>query len=168
MTTTPATQALLPVTPEATHDWIDVAVTSAGCFIIDCDHGFKEFLNGVYWEDNFQCDPPVHLANGAYRWSGFKVGYWGEDEGMNIVGGDFAALTPSALSGDAGEGEVIAALETLIRKTRIQATCLEHYAEQSGFSAGPIPSVFHLQAAHFRTFTDEAAAAIPSHQGAGE
>lgn len=40
-------------------------------------------------------------------------------------------------------------------KIECQATCLEGYAKDHGFEAEPIPSVFHLQAAHFRTYANE-------------
>jgi hypothetical protein len=40
-------------------------------------------------------------------------------------------------------------------KIERQATCLEGYAENHGFEAKPVPSVFHLQASHFRTYAEE-------------
>mgnify|MGYP007100222096 CR=1 FL=1 len=38
-----------------------------------------------------------------------------------------------------------------------QANCLEQYAEQNGFLEKPIPSVFHIQASHFRDLGNELA-----------
>jgi hypothetical protein len=49
----------------------------------------------------------------------------------------------------------------IIDKIDVQAECLEHYAEQSGYSAKPVPSVFHFQATHFRDIAKELRDAIP-------
>ncbi len=45
-------------------------------------------------------------------------------------------------------------------KIERQAECLEGYAEQSGHHAKPVPSVFHSQASHFRTYAGELTAAL--------
>jgi chemotaxis regulatin CheY-phosphate phosphatase CheZ len=52
------------------------------------------------------------------------------------------------------------ALEIIASNNERQAECLEHYAEMAGFKAGPLPSVFHLQAMHFRDFATDARAAL--------
>jgi len=44
---------------------------------------------------------------------------------------------------------------TIADKIERQAECLEGYAKQAGFEEKPVPSVFHLQAGHFRTYADE-------------
>jgi hypothetical protein len=44
---------------------------------------------------------------------------------------------------------------TIADKIEHQAECLEGYAGSHGFEAKPVPSVFHLQASHFRTYADE-------------
>jgi hypothetical protein len=36
-----------------------------------------------------------------------------------------------------------------------QADCLEAYARDHGFTDKPVPSVFHLQASHFRDLAKE-------------
>lgn len=101
-----------------TADWIDIAVTRrGGALVIDADSFFIEFLEGCYFEDNFAGDPPDHLPAGAYRWSGFKVGYWDEDEAMNVTGGTFTALQPVAVP-----GELVAMREAL-------AGLLDHYVQ---------------------------------------
>ena len=79
-------------TPRADDDpsmeWVDIAVTDGGVFIIDCDTGFSEFREGCFWEDNFQEEEPI-LPKGAYRWHGFKVCFWDADDAMNVTGGEF-------------------------------------------------------------------------------
>lgn len=49
----------------------------------------------------------------------------------------------------------LAELQELADKIERQAESLEHYAEQDGFAAKPVPSVFHLQAGHFRDYAEE-------------
>jgi hypothetical protein len=73
--------------------WIDVAVTNKEAFIVNCDEGFREHLNGIWWEDNFQIDAPIHLPTGVYRWQQFKIGFWQEDDGMNVTDGEFVPYT---------------------------------------------------------------------------
>lgn len=43
----------------------------------------------------------------------------------------------------------------IANKIEHQAECLEGYAENHGFEAKPVPSVFHLQASHFRQYAHE-------------
>lgn len=46
-------------------------------------------------------------------------------------------------------------LLTIADKIEHQADCLEGYAKDNGFEATPVPSVFHIQAAHFRQYATE-------------
>lgn len=80
-------------------EWIDVAITSKGAFIFDCDEGFKPFLDGIWWEDNFDRDVP-NLPVGAYRWQNFKIGFWDEDDAMNIKGGSFTLYNLPQVTND--------------------------------------------------------------------
>lgn len=48
----------------------------------------------------------------------------------------------------------------IIDKIERQADCLDGYAEQHGFEAKPVPSVFHLQSSHFRTYAAELREAV--------
>jgi hypothetical protein len=57
------------------------------------------------------------------------------------------------------------ALEKLALKNDQQAACLEHYAEQQGQTAKPVPSVYHLQAMHFRDIATEARTAQDGGEG---
>lgn len=57
--------------------------------ILDHAPGWAEFNIEFYWEDTFQIDAPDHLEPGAYLWTGYKVGYWGEDDHINVSGGEF-------------------------------------------------------------------------------
>jgi hypothetical protein len=50
------------------------------------------------------------------------------------------------------------ALRDIADRIKRQADCLDRYAEQSGFKAEPVPSVFHFQASHFRDLAKELAA----------
>jgi hypothetical protein len=59
---------------------------------------------------------------------------------------------PVALCREEELRRIIAATADKIER---QAECLEGYAESSGFEAKPVPSVFHLQASHFRTYAEE-------------
>jgi hypothetical protein len=43
----------------------------------------------------------------------------------------------------------------IANKIEHQAECLEGYAKDAGFEEKPVPSVFHLQASHFRTYANE-------------
>lgn len=43
----------------------------------------------------------------------------------------------------------------IANKIERQAECLEGYAKDHGFEATPVPSVFHSQAVHFRTYANE-------------
>lgn len=48
-----------------------------------------------------------------------------------------------------------ATLMAIANKIQRQAECLEGFAEQAGFEAKPVPSVFHSQAMHFRDYAKE-------------
>lgn len=54
-----------------------------------------------------------------------------------------------------GEAEAVARVLEIADEIERQADCLEGYAEKSGHTAKPVPSVFHLQAAHFRAMASE-------------
>lgn len=56
----------------------------------------------------------------------------------------------------------------IIEKIERQAECLEGYAVQAGHEAKPVPSVFHSQASHFRTYAGELRALLASLTGRGE
>lgn len=68
------------------------------CVILDYADGWSEFGVEFYWEDTFQTDPPTHLEPGAYLWTGFRIGYWGEDDHLNVTGGLFVRHDPEAAS----------------------------------------------------------------------
>lgn len=102
---------------EGTMAWVDVCVTKGGVFIIDCDSGVEEFRDGIFWEDNFQSDPPAHLPFGAYRWQGFEVRYWDEDYGMNFVGGEFIPYQRQPAATDAA----VDGVEELVERLRASA-----------------------------------------------
>jgi hypothetical protein len=79
--------------PEAEPDmsWFDIAVDRKGnVMVLDWSADWDEWAIEPNWEDTFEIDAPSHLAPGAYRWSGFKVGYSDEDEALNVTGGSFA------------------------------------------------------------------------------
>lgn len=65
------------------------------CVVLDYAEGWEDFAVEFYWEDTFACDPPMHLTPGAYRWSGYQVGFWGEDDHLNVKGGSFEPYTPN-------------------------------------------------------------------------
>lgn len=50
--------------------------------------------------------------------------------------------------------------QAIVAKIYAQSDCLEKYAESHGFAGKPVPSVFHLQAAHFRAYANELEAAL--------
>ena len=57
-------------------------------------------------------------------------------------------------------------MQGIIKRIRVQATCLEGYAEQNGFSGKAPASVFHWQATHFRDLADELDRALAAHSDA--
>lgn len=74
--------------------WFFFAVTRQGdVMILDHSEGWTDYHIEPHWEDTFASDPPNHLKVGSYLWSGFEVGYWGEDDLINCSGGTF---TPQA------------------------------------------------------------------------
>lgn len=57
--------------------------------ILDYSPGWAEHDIEFYWEDTFQSEPPKHLEPGAYRWTDFQIGFWGDDDQLAVTGGDF-------------------------------------------------------------------------------
>lgn len=89
----------LSVTQEPDMSWFDIAIDNRGnAVILDYAAGWEGHTIEFYWEDTFASDPPKHLATGAYRWTGFKVGFWGEDDHLNVTGGEFISALPPFLS----------------------------------------------------------------------
>ncbi|ATP19759.1 hypothetical protein [Sphingobium yanoikuyae] len=75
--------------------WFDIAVTHQGeAVILGHSDGWSDFDIEHWWSDTFDCDEPSHLAAGAYRWSGFKIGSWGEGDHINLIGGEFSPIIP--------------------------------------------------------------------------
>lgn len=73
--------------------WIDIAVThSKDVCILGYSEGWKEFVMEHWWEDTFSTDAPEHLAPGAYRWTGFVIGSWDEDEHITASKGEYAPI----------------------------------------------------------------------------
>ena len=84
--------------------WFDIAVDNKGnVWVLDYSSDWNAFAIEPHWEDNFEIDAPSHLAPGAYRWSNFLVGSWGDDDAIAIRGGDFTSLAFRAAQ--PGEGE---------------------------------------------------------------
>lgn len=70
--------------------WFLIAVDrKKNVFILDYAPGWSDFDIETHWDDTFETDAPQHLAPGCYRWSGFKIGWWAEDEAINAKGGEF-------------------------------------------------------------------------------
>ena len=82
----------------------------------------------------------------------------GAPEAAALYDDELAAIRRALSEPAHGVGEVAA----LAEKLRIQTDCLVHYAEQSGFSEKPVPSVFHLQAVHFYDLAKALAALSPN------
>lgn len=88
-----------PAGMEPDLSWFDIAVDGRGNVVVT---GFSsgwanpDFSIETHWEDNFAIDAPTHLAPGFYRWSGFKVGFWDEDDAINLTGGEFTKYVLSA------------------------------------------------------------------------
>lgn len=72
--------------------WVDIAVCRNATVIADYSPGFSGFIDEFHFEDVFEEDPPIGLAPGMYRWSGFTVGSWDEGELISLHGGQFSAL----------------------------------------------------------------------------
>lgn len=74
--------------------WVDIAVCGPGhCVVtVDCAPGLFDFIDELFFEDNFAIEAPMHLAPGLYRWSGYRVGTWEEGDLINITGGEFGRL----------------------------------------------------------------------------
>lgn len=91
---------------EADMSWFLIGVRRGGRDIVILDNapGWDDFDIEFYWEDTFACDPPRHLAPGAYRWSGFKIGWWAEDDAINVSGGTFTRDSDGSPKGRDAEG----------------------------------------------------------------
>lgn len=84
--------------PEADMSWFIFAVDKKkNCVILDCAPGWSDFNIEFHWEDTFDSDPPLHLSPGAYRWTGFKLGFWDEDDAIKAAGGVFEPFTAVAI-----------------------------------------------------------------------
>lgn len=68
--------------------WVLLGVAKNDVFVLDYAPGWREFIDGAFFEDSFACDAPTHLAPGAYLWTGYKLGFWDEGDHINIAGGD--------------------------------------------------------------------------------
>lgn len=78
------------VTQEPDMSWFDIAVTRKKEVVItDHSAGWADFDIEHWWEDTFAADVPTHLAPGMYRWQNFNIGWWDEDDAINVTGGDF-------------------------------------------------------------------------------
>lgn len=88
--------------------WIDIAVCRNATVVIRYSPGWDEFIDELHFEDVFATDVP-DLPAGMYRWSGYKVGYWGEDDHINVTGGTFEpyALATSDAAYRRGKAEGI-------------------------------------------------------------
>lgn len=73
--------------------WIDIAVThSKEVIILGYSEGWKQFAMEHWWEDTFSTDAPEHLAPGAYRWTGYVIGIWDEDEHIAASKGEYTPI----------------------------------------------------------------------------
>lgn len=89
--------------PEPDLSWIDIAVTrNREVTLINFSEGWREFIECIWWEDNFVSDPP-NLAPGAYRWSGYQINFWAEDEHCNVTGGTFTPYRTEPSANCSGE-----------------------------------------------------------------
>lgn len=96
------TQSKLAAALEQDMSWFTIAVDNRGeVVILDYATGWAELGVEFYWEDTFSIDPPKHLPVGAYRWTGFTVGSWDEDEHINVTGGEFTPHRPTQARVDA-------------------------------------------------------------------
>lgn len=70
--------------------WFLIAVAKDGNVVI-LDHSpeWTPFYIEFFWEDTFALPAPTDLAPGAYRWTGYDVGSWGEDDLLDVKGGTF-------------------------------------------------------------------------------
>lgn len=81
--------------PEPDMSWFLIAVGRRkingyrDIVILDYSEGWGDFCVEFYWEDTFSTEPPTHLQPGAYRWSGYTIGFWDEDDNINVTGGTF-------------------------------------------------------------------------------
>lgn len=104
---TPVPDHVEAVDQEADTSWFLFAVRKGGRDVVILDYapGWEPHNIEFHWEDTFQDDPPSHLAPGSYLWTGFTVGYWGDDDHIKVTGGNFAALTACRAQ---VEGEIVA------------------------------------------------------------
>ena len=87
--------------------WFTIAVDKRGnTVILDYAPAWEPHGIEFHWEDTFAIDPPRHLPVGAYRWSGFSIGSWDEDDSINVIGGEFTPLSHTpAKAGEDGVRE---------------------------------------------------------------
>ena len=94
-------------TVEPDMSWIDIAVCRNATVIVRFSPGWAEFIDEFHFEDVFECDVP-DLVAGLYRWTGYKIGFWGEDDHINLKGGTF---TPYALTTQSPSSEYARGIE---------------------------------------------------------
>ena len=87
MTATPDNDGVTEHEPDLS--WFLIAVGRKSCVILDYAPGWSEFEIEFHFEDTFDCEPPMHLAYGAYRWTDYTFGSWDEDDAISIRGGSF-------------------------------------------------------------------------------
>ena len=105
--TTPTEPEALAAEPDMS--WFDIAVTHRReVVILGHSDGWSAYEIEHWWEDTFDTDAPKHLEPGAYRWTDFTIGYWGDSDHINCTGGKFTALSTPAARMLAGEGEAVA------------------------------------------------------------
>ena len=104
--------------------WFDIAIDKRGnTVILDYAPGWESYSIEFHWEDTFAIKPPSHLPVGAYRWTGFNIGYWGDDDHINIHGGEFIPLNPSRHT--IGEQEEVKRLEECLSKANASSEQFE-------------------------------------------
>ena len=101
-----------PSRDESDMSWFLIAVSQRKAsgyrdvVILDYSAGWSQFDIEFYWEDTFETDAPTHLEAGAYRWSGFTVGFWGESDHLNVTGGTFVRDSDGSPEGGDACGSV--------------------------------------------------------------
>jgi hypothetical protein len=106
------------VEAEPDMSWFDIAVDhSHEVFVLGHSSGWTDYDIEHFWEDVFEHDAPSHLAPGAYRWTGFKIGFWGEGEHLNVSGGEFNPL-PASLPA-ASEGEKVDEARSVLERALV-------------------------------------------------
>ncbi len=117
------------VEQEPDMSWFDIAVTHAKeVVILGNSPGWDDFDIEHWWEDTFSTEAP-DLAPGAYRWAGFTVGHWQEDEHIKGTGGTFSPI-PRPIEDDTGlMRELVEALEEIEQDIRCAAGCGDDISE---------------------------------------